>query len=132
LRLGYARHNDVGSLRTVHYPSTFSHALGDYAVFVRMLPLTPDTTEVCTKWLVNPAAVEGRDYDLPRLRKVWSVTNDEDARLVERNQAGVNSIAYTPGPYAPAMESGVLKFVDWYCDRLARHAGGGQLATVAA
>jgi len=132
LRLGDVRHNDVGSLRTVHYPSTFSHALGDYAVFVRMLPLTPDTTEVCTKWLVNPAAVEGRDYDLPRLRKVWSVTNDEDARLVERNQAGVNSIAYSPGPYAPAMESGVLKFVDWYCDRLARHAAGGQLATVAA
>ncbi len=132
LRLGRVPHNDVGSLRWVHYPSVFSHALGDYAVIVRMLPLGPGTTEVCTKWLVNPDAVEGRDYDLPRLRKVWSVTNDEDAVLVERNQAGVNSVGYQPGPYSAELESGVLKFVDWYCDKLARHLGGGQLATVAA
>ncbi len=119
--LGDVPHNDVGSLRWVHYPSTFNHALGDYAVVVRMLPLGPETTEVSTKWLVNPAAIEGRDYDLPRLKRIWSVTNDEDAALVERNQAGVNSVGYRPGPYSPEMEVGVIKFVDWYCRRLSAH-----------
>ena len=129
--LGRVPHNDVGSLRWVHYPSVFNHALGDYAVMVRMLPLSPTTTEVCTKWIVNADAAEGVDYDLPRLREIWSVTNDEDAALVERNQAGVNSIAYQPGPYSPELEAGVIKFVDWYCAKLARHLGGGQLAAVA-
>jgi glycine betaine catabolism A len=131
-RLGHVPHNDVGSLRWVHYPSVFNHALGDYAVMVRMLPLTPTTTEVCTKWLVHPEAAEGVDYDLPRLREIWSVTNDEDGALVERNQAGVNSMAYRPGPYSPELEAGVIKFVEWYCDKLARHLGGGQLREVAA
>lgn len=51
--------------------------------------------------------------------------------LVERNQAGVNSIAYRPGPYSPALEAGVIKFVDWYCAKLARHLGGSRLAAVA-
>lgn len=130
--LGAVPHNDIGSLRWVHYPSVFNHALGDYAVMVRMLPLTPLTTEVCTKWLVNPAAVEGVDYDLARLKEIWSITNDEDASLVARNQLGVNSMAYQPGPYSPALEAGVIKFVDWYCEKLGRHLGGGQLRSVAA
>ena len=130
--LGHVPHNDVGSLRWVHYPSVFNHALGDYAVMVRMLPLTPTTTEVCTKWLVDAEAVEGRDYELERLRNIWSLTNDEDAALVARNQAGVNSMAYRPGPYSPDLEAGVIKFVDWYCGKLARHLGGGQWQTVAA
>jgi len=131
-RLGHVPHNDIGSLRWVHYPSIFNHALGDYAVMVRMLPLTPLTTEVCTKWLVNPAAIEGVDYTIDSLREIWSVTNDEDARLVERNQKGVHSMAYEPGPYSPDLEAGVIKFIDWYASKLARHLGGGQLKTVAA
>ena len=130
--LGDVPHGDIGSLRWVHYPSVFNHALGDYAVMVRMLPLTPTTTEVVTKWLVNADAVEGVDYDLARLREIWSITNDEDGALVERNQIGVNSMAYAPGPYSPELEAGVIKFVDWYCEKLARHLGGGQLRTVAA
>jgi Rieske 2Fe-2S family protein len=129
--LGHVPHNDIGSLRWVHYPTVYNHALGDYAVMVRMLPLTPTTTEVCTKWIVDAAAVEGVDYQLDRLREIWSVTNDEDRTLVERNQAGVNSIAYRPGPYSPELEAGVIKFVDWYAAKLARHLGGGQLAAVA-
>ena len=129
--LGDVPHGDIGSLRWVHYPSVFNHALGDYAVLVRMLPLTPRTTEVCTKWIVNADAAEGVDYELERLREIWSVTNDEDARLVERNQAGVDSLGYAPGPYSPDLEAGVIKFVDWYCGKLARHLGGGQLAAVA-
>ncbi len=130
--LGDVPHRDVGSLRWVHYPSIFNHALSDYAVMVRMLPLTPTTTEVCTKWLVNADAVEGVDYDIPRLREVWTITNEQDGTLVNRNQAGVNSVAYQPGPYSPDLEAGVIKFVDWYCEKLARHLGGGQLQTVAA
>ncbi len=71
-----------------------------------------------TKWLVRKDAVEGQDYDLKALTEVWTATNDEDRRVVEENQAGILSPAYTPGPYSPRHEEGVIHFVDWYCGRM--------------
>ena len=65
-------------------------------------------------------AVEGRDYDLKRLTEVWEATNDEDRRVVEENQAGINSPAYEPGPYSQKQESGVIQFVDWYVSFMTR------------
>ena len=116
--LGQAPDDTYGSLRWVHYPSTFNHALRDYAVLIRMLPLAPQQTLVTTKFLVAAEAVEGVDYDLAHLTEVWNVTNEQDRALIERNQAGVNSIGYRPGPYSPALEAGIVKFVDWYCERM--------------
>ncbi len=130
--LGRVPHNDVGSLRWVHYPTVFSHALGDYAVMVQMLPLTPLRTAVNTTWLVARDAEEGRDYDLDNLTKVWKITNEEDGALVARNQLGVNSAGYVPGPYSPALEAGVIKFVNWYCEQIERHLAGPRLARIAA
>ncbi len=118
LPLGIEPDGAYGSLRWVHYPSTFNHALGDYAVLIRMLPLGPQETLLTSKFLVARDAVEGVDYDLDHLTQVWTTTNAEDRALVERNQAGVNSFGYQPGPYSPALEAGVTKFVDWYCGAL--------------
>ena len=130
--LGRVPHNDIGSLRWVHYPTVFNHALGDYAVMIQMLPLDPQRTAVTTTWLVNPEAVEGRDYDLENLTRVWLTTNAEDGALVERNQRGVNSAGYLPGPYSPALEAGVIKFVDWYCEQVGHHLAGPRVARIAA
>jgi phenylpropionate dioxygenase-like ring-hydroxylating dioxygenase large terminal subunit len=118
--LGQSPAGAHGSLRWVHYPSTFNHCLNDYTVLVRMLPLGPEKTLVTTKWLVDAEAVEGVDYTIETLTHVWKVTNDQDKALVERNQAGVRSSGYRPGPYSPSLEAGVVKFVDWYCGKLAR------------
>ena len=121
--LGRAPDGSYGSLRWVHYPSTFNHALSDFAVLIRMLPLRPQETLVTTKFLVARDAVEGVDYDVGRLTEVWNVTNDEDKAFVERNQAGINSIGYRPGPYSPALEAGILKFVEWYCAAMQTYLG---------
>jgi len=129
--LGNVPHHDVGSVRWVHYPTVFNHALGDYAVTVQMLPLDPLRTMVSTTWLVDRDAREGEHYELDNLIKVWTVTNAQDAALVARNQLGVNSVGYQPGPYSPALEAGVIKFVEWYCDQMARHVGGDRLAVAA-
>jgi Rieske 2Fe-2S family protein len=83
---------------------------------------------VTTKWLVNKDAVEGVDYDLKRLTEVWMATNDEDRQVVEDNQQGIDSPAYVPGPYSPVQESGVLQFVEWYCNTLAERTGPTALA----
>jgi Rieske 2Fe-2S family protein len=65
--LGGIAERNIGSLRWVHFPSTFNHALRDYAILVRMLPIGPEETLVTAKWLVHRDAQEGRDYELSHL-----------------------------------------------------------------
>jgi Rieske 2Fe-2S family protein len=115
---------DVGDLLLYHYPSTWNHAVADHAVTFRMLPLGPTTTQLRTTWLVRGDAVEGEDYDIAALTKVWLATNDQDSALVARAQRGVSSPAFRPGPYSPVEEEGVIQFVDWYAGRLAARAPG--------
>src|SRR3546814_5558471 len=73
-----------------HYPSTWNHLLRDHATSFQVTPLSPQETQVTTKWLVHKDAVEGVDYDLKTLTEVWNATNDQDRRLVEQNQLGIN------------------------------------------
>jgi Rieske 2Fe-2S family protein len=109
---------NIGALLYFNYPSTWNHFLGDHALSFRVLPVSPDETVVTTKWLVPKDAVEGVDYDIERLTRVWTATNDQDRRLVEGTQIGVTSPAYIPGPYSTTIENGVSQFVDWYCERM--------------
>ena len=112
---------NAGSLLFFHYPNTWNHFLSDHVLNFRVLPISPTETEVTTTWLVHKDAVEGRDYDLTRLTEVWEATNDEDRRVVEENQFGINSPAYEPGPYSARQESGVIQFVDWYVRTMMRN-----------
>ncbi|WP_375688259.1 aromatic ring-hydroxylating dioxygenase subunit alpha [Pseudooceanicola sp. LIPI14-2-Ac024] len=116
--LGRVKDDTAGTLLKYHYPTTWNHFLPDHSIVFRVTPLTPTTTEVTTKWLVNKDAVEGVDYDLKRLTEVWIDTNDEDRQVVEDNQRGINSPAYEPGPYSPIHETGVMAFIEWYCATL--------------
>ena len=109
---------DIGTLLLFHFPTTWNHIMADHATTFRMLPLTATTTQLTTKWLVHKDAVEGVDYDVKRLTEVWLATNDEDRRVCQENQIGVNSPAYDPAPYSPVHEDGVTQFVDWYCTHL--------------
>jgi phenylpropionate dioxygenase-like ring-hydroxylating dioxygenase large terminal subunit len=119
--LGGITEPNIGSLRWVHYPTAFNHALRDYAILIRMLPIGPQETLVTAKWLVHRDAEEGRDYDLRHLVETWDKTNDQDRVLVERNQQGVNSLGYEPGPYSETNEAGVIKFIEWYCRTMERY-----------
>jgi Rieske 2Fe-2S family protein len=114
---------DSGALLMFHYPSTWNHVLADHAISFRVLPLGPTETQLTTKWLVHQDAVQGVDYDLGRLTEVWLATNEEDRRVCQENQLGVNSPIYDPAPYSPVQEAGVMQFVTWYrshlIDRLA-------------
>lgn len=120
--MGRVTDEDAGTLLKYHYPSTWNHFLPDHATLFRVTPLSPTTTEVTTKWLVHKDAVEGRDYDPQRLSEVWRTTNDEDRRVVEDNQQGIDSPAYSPGPYSKIHEEGTMQFVDWYCRTMARRS----------
>ena len=122
----------LGTLMLFNYPSTWNHVLADHAVTFRVTPLGPTQTAVTTKWLVHKDAVEGVDYTIDELIHVWDATNDQDRRIVEENQIGVNSPAYEPGPYSPVQEGGVVQFIDWYAGAmeraLERRARAGRVA----
>lgn len=126
--LGRVTIPDAGSLLMFHYPTTWNHFLPDHSLTFRVTPISPTETEVTTTWLVHKDAVEGVDYDLKRLTEVWVATNDEDREVVETNQRGIFTPAYTPGPYSPNQESGVIQFVDWYAQWLERSLTPSQMA----
>jgi len=126
--LGRVRDDGAGTLVKYHYPTTWNHFLPDHSLVFRVTPLSPTQTEVTTKWLVHKDAVEGVDYDLKRLTEVWTNTNAEDQRVVEDNQQGILSPAYEPGPYSPIHETGVIGFVDWYCNTMSQRMGPTAIA----
>jgi glycine betaine catabolism A len=109
-----------GDLSLHMQPNSWFHLLADHAVVFSVLPLAPDRTLLRTTWLVHPDAVEGVDYDVATLTRVWQATNQQDGTLVARTQRGVEDPGYRPGPYS-TVEGDVDAFVTWYVSRLAAH-----------
>jgi Rieske 2Fe-2S family protein len=92
-------------------------AYPDHGVIYRFIPRAVDHTEMEVIWLVHQDAVEGVDYEVGRLTWLWKTTSAEDKKIVEMNQAGVNSRYFDPGPYS-LQETYAAHFVDWYLKEL--------------
>lgn len=90
----------------------------DHGVIYRFIPRGVLETEMEVIWLVAEGARDGADYDLESLTWLWDVTSVADKRIIERNQAGVLSRFYSPGPFS-LMEPGTRQLVDRYLADLA-------------
>lgn len=110
---------DVGTLRMRTLPNFWNHSSCDHGVSTRLLPAGPQHTAIRVWWLVRRDAVEGRDYHLDELMPFWQLTSEQDWLICERQQKGVNSKAYRPGPYSTYKEYNVDGFVKWYLNRFA-------------
>jgi len=119
--MGDYKEADVGTLRIRTLPNFWNHSSCDHAVSTRLLPAGPEFTAVRVLWLVHQDAVEGRDYQLEKIMPFWQLTSEQDWQICERQQRGVNSSAYLPGPYSSFKEYNVDSFVQWYMKLLARH-----------
>ena len=106
-------------------PMTFGLAYCDHVVLYRFTPRGHHLTDCEITWLVNEKAVEGKDYDLANLIWLWDVTTIADKAIIERNQAGVDSRYYVPGPLSPSMEPFTQQFLNWYVAAMRRITGGG-------
>jgi glycine betaine catabolism A len=106
---------DIGSLRWAIEPHGFVHATADFLFMFSAMPLSQKETLITSKWLVHKDAQEGVDYRLEHLTELWNRTNQQDLTLVETNQQGVDSPAFTPGPYCADAEALTMRFTDWYC-----------------
>ncbi len=116
--MGEYKDAGVGTLRMRTLPNFWNHSSCDHGVSTRLLPAGPQLTAVRVWWLVDEKAVEGRDYDLGKLMPFWQLTSEQDWEICERQQRGVNSSAYVPGPYSTYKEYNVEGFVRWYLKRL--------------
>jgi phenylpropionate dioxygenase-like ring-hydroxylating dioxygenase large terminal subunit len=106
-------------------PMTFGLAYCDHVVLYRFTPRGHRLTDCEITWLVNEKAVEGKDYDLANLIWLWDVTTIADKAIIERNQAGVDSRYYEPGPLSPSMEPFTQQFLNWYVAAMRRITGCG-------
>ena len=109
---------DIGTLRIRTMPNLWNHSSCDHGVSTRLLPAGPKRTLVRVTWLVDSAAIEGRDYQLEEIMPFWQLTSEQDWAICERAQRGVESFRYTPGPFSTHKEYNVDGFVRWYLQQL--------------
>jgi Rieske 2Fe-2S family protein len=127
--LGSIKGVDGGTTDLHMGPTTFGLAYVDHVVLYRFTPRTISTTDCDITWLVNETAVEGRDYDLAKLTWLWDVTTIADKQIIERNQLGVDSRYYRPGPLSQ-MEGFHRRLLDWYVARMLEATGSRPAAAV--
>jgi phenylpropionate dioxygenase-like ring-hydroxylating dioxygenase large terminal subunit len=113
--LGEIKGYDGGATDLQVGPVTYALIYCDHVVIYRFTPVSVDKSECDITWLVNGDAVEGRDYDKEKLTWLWDVTTHADKGIIERNQQGVNSRFYKPGPLS-SMEEDTWDFLSWYLD----------------
>ena len=113
---------DVGTVRARTLPNFWNHSSCDHGVSTLLLPAGSHKTLARVTWLVHDEAIEGRDYQLDKLLPFWQLTSEQDWAICERQQRGVDSSAYEPGPYSKYKEYNVDAFVRWYVKMLAAGA----------
>jgi phenylpropionate dioxygenase-like ring-hydroxylating dioxygenase large terminal subunit len=111
-----------GGVTSIHVGgSTFLVCYPDHGLIYRFVPKDERSCEMELIWLVRGDAKEGADYDPARLAWLWTVTSEEDKRIIEHASKGVRSHYYEPGPLAP-MEYNELRYLRWYLSEIARPA----------
>jgi Rieske 2Fe-2S family protein len=108
----------------VGYLSAFL-AYADHGVIYRFIPRGPLSTEMEVLWLVDAGAQAGVDYRPQDLTWLWDVTSQSDKTIIERNQAGVLSRHYRPGPFS-LMEPGAQAYVERYVRDFSHRAAKGE------
>ena len=110
-------HDDVGRLcgvpvgdlpaedhRRVYYYSLFPNLLlslhPDYVMYHMLWPKDPGHVAIECEWLVHPDTLDNPDYDPNDGVEFWHMTNQQDWHICEQSYRGIESRAYTPGPYS--------------------------------
>ena len=99
-------------------PLTFMLNYQDHCVLYRFIPRNLTETDMEVVWYVNGDAVEGVDYEVEKVTWLWHHTSLEDEYIILRNNEGVNSRFFEPGPYHPEYEATLMEFISWYLKAL--------------
>jgi Rieske 2Fe-2S family protein len=82
------------------YPNFFLSLHPDYMMTHTLWPKAVDQTEVVCEWHFHPDEMAKPDFRADDAIEFWDLTNQEDWAITEQSQAGIQSRAYTPGPYS--------------------------------
>ncbi len=117
-----ADERDIGHTFLTLLPTMFVVAHRDYVRQVSILPLGAELTLVRSEWLFSEAALSDPGFDSQPA--VDFVTNllQEDARVCELNQRGLQAIPHQQGRLVP-QEDEVIRFHEWYRTGMNRKAG---------
>lgn len=96
-------------------PNLLINVHADYVLYHLLAPIAPDKTEVASAWLFNPDSFGRPDFNPNDAITIWDKTNKQDWAVCERQQRGVSSHAYEPGPYSNR-ESLLSEFDRYYLE----------------
>ncbi|HZT11875.1 MAG TPA: aromatic ring-hydroxylating dioxygenase subunit alpha [Candidatus Baltobacteraceae bacterium] len=94
------------------FPSMLLSLHPDYVMVHYARPAGPDRTQVLCAWMFDPDTMEESGFDPSDAVDFWDLTNRQDWHVNELTQLGMQSRAYTPGPYSNA--EGLLSAFDAY------------------
>jgi phenylpropionate dioxygenase-like ring-hydroxylating dioxygenase large terminal subunit len=86
------------------YPNLLLSLHPDYMMTHTLWPKAVDRTEIICEFHFHPAEMAKPDFEANDAIDFWDLTNREDWHIVELSQAGIQSRAYTPGPYSSREE----------------------------
>ncbi len=86
------------------YPNFLLSLHPDYMMAHTLWPKAVDRTEIICEWSFHPDEMSKPEFESDDAIEFWDLTNREDWHIVELSQAGIQSRAYTPGPYSAREE----------------------------
>jgi Rieske 2Fe-2S family protein len=99
------------------YPNLLLSLHPDYMLVHSLWPKAPDRTEIECEWYFHPNEIAKPEFTASDAIEFWDRTNREDWQISELSQLGIQSRAYTPGPYSDR-ESLLHAFDEYVVGRL--------------
>lgn len=100
-------------------PNLFLNVQPDYVNAHMMFPTGPESVRIVYDWLFEPRSLPIAGDDLAHYVALWEITNRQDARNCEWQQAGLHARAFAHGVYVP-QEFDVHRFAQWVREGLDR------------
>ena len=102
----------AGYLFVTIYPTMFVVAHVDYVRAIIFEPLAPDLTRVRGEWYFAQETLDQPGFDAVAVAEFAKLVLRQDAEVVEMNQRGLRSPAYTKGTLMPE-EYAIRQFDQW-------------------
>jgi glycine betaine catabolism A len=99
------------------YPNLLLSLHPDYMLVHSLWPKAPNQTEIACEWYFHPNEIAKPEFTAKDAIEFWDRTNREDWQVSELSQLGIQSRAYTPGPYSDR-ESLLHAFDEYVLGRL--------------
>jgi Rieske 2Fe-2S family protein len=96
----------------MHLPNLYLNVQPDYVNAHMVFPTGPETVRIVYDWLFEPGALADPAFDLAHYTALWELTNAQDARNCEWQQAGMRSRAFSHGVFVP-QEFDCHRFAQW-------------------